>query len=209
MVADGADIDDAQDFASVDERDGQHTFILVLRQLRDELEARVLVGVVAERNRFFVLGHPPRNALADFQAQLADHFPGTVGDGPQDKRVVGVIEQIHLRRVRAGDLHGAPGNGFEHFFQIKQRPHRLADALQGFSFGVAVVVRPLHLFDLYRRRRQLGRSGFEGMVQPRRLRFLVAQGLGMAFHKQRPARVADAGREFSGNGFSFHRKSFL
>ena len=74
---------------------------------------------MAECDRFFVQGHPPRDAFADFEPQLADDFPGAVGHGPQDKRVVGIVEQIDLRRVGAGDLDGDPGNGFQHFFQIE------------------------------------------------------------------------------------------
>ena len=159
---------------------------------------------MAERDRFLVLGHPPGNALAGLEAQFADDFPGAVGDGPQDQRVVSVVEQIDLRRVRAGDLDGDARDGFEHLFQIEQRPHRFADALQGFPFGIAVVVRPLHLFNLRRRRSQLGRSGFQGMMQPRGLRLVVTQGLGMAFGKQRPAGIADARRNFRMEWFSFH-----
>ena len=65
-------VDDADEFAGIHQRNGKKGLVGIFLQGTEALEARVLRGVLAERDHGVVYGDPTRDAFAHLQSDLAD-----------------------------------------------------------------------------------------------------------------------------------------
>ena len=66
------DVDDFHQLSAAEDRNGQKGLVPIFRQLVQQLEARILEGVLADGHRLAMLGDPDGDAQADPQRQGTD-----------------------------------------------------------------------------------------------------------------------------------------
>lgn len=83
--ADVLQVDDADKPAAAEQRNGEERLVGILRQLIEELEARIFRGVARDGDGGAVFGHPSRDALADPQFQAVHYFLMGIFGSAQDE----------------------------------------------------------------------------------------------------------------------------
>jgi hypothetical protein len=83
--ADVLEVDDSDETAAAEQRDGQECLVGILGQLIEELEARIHCSVARDGYGGAMFGDPAGDALADAQLQAIDYFLMGIFGGAQDE----------------------------------------------------------------------------------------------------------------------------
>src|SRR5581483_9680300 len=169
-----AHIDDAQNVASCHQRHGEHGFVLAFEHLREVLEPVILVRLPTDRHRFALPRHPARDALAQFQANLADHAGKALIGGAQHQLLFGRVEQVDLARICPRDLDGDVRRDLEHLLQVEGRAGRLSDTTQRLRLAALLVQFGAQAPDQHGRVTQLAVTVVEFLLQDGDIRVVRA-----------------------------------
>ncbi len=110
----------------------------VLRQRLERLEPRVRRGLVGQRHHRLVLRHPPRDALAHPQPDVADLRVVRKLRRPQHHFVALPVHQVHQARVAMRGLQRQPDQLLKHLLQAQIRADNAADVVQERDLGSAL-----------------------------------------------------------------------
>ncbi len=115
--------------ALAEHRDRDERLELLLLELGDVLDARVVEGVVADERRLSPVERPPGEPLAAFEHDLPGEGRVRVGRGAEDELLV-ALEQIDEARVDRARVGEEPDDPVEHFLEIQRRPDRRDDLVE-------------------------------------------------------------------------------
>ena len=106
---------------------------LLLLELRDVLDARVVEQLVADERGLLVLGRPPGETLAPLERDLADEVRVGLRGGAQHEAFV--LDQVDEARVDGARVGQEPDDGTEDLLELERRSDRRDDRVEEPAFA--------------------------------------------------------------------------